>query len=137
MEKSDFQNYRALVREVEQLRGYVRTLEATLDSIPSPQLSFTPKGPPSNGSAMTARVARLLDTKALYEERLAASEAGVQAIERAIQSLSSPAERLVMRLRYMEGRGWVSICQELLLIGYSERQVYRLHGYALMKLKEA
>lgn len=136
MEKIDFQNYRALVREVKQLRDYVRTIEAALDSIPSPQLSFTPKGPPSSGSAMTARVARYLDIKALYEERLAESEAQVLAVERAIQTLASPAERVVMRLRYMEGRSWTSVCMELQLLGYSERQVYRLHGYALMKLKE-
>lgn len=122
--------------EVRQLRAYVDTLDSALSSVPSPQFSLTPKGPHSGGSALAARVARYLEMRDLYEAQLAKSEALVLNIERAIQSLESPAERLVMRLRYMEGRSWASVCLKLQREGYSERQVYRLHGAALLKLKE-
>ena len=137
MEKVDFLNYRALVLEVRQLKAYVETLDRALSSIPSPQYSFAPKAPHSGGSsALESRVARYLEMKDLYEAQLAKSEAQVLAVEQAIQSLEVPAERLVMRLRYIEGRSWVSVCMELQALGYSERQVYYVHGFALKKLKE-
>jgi DNA-directed RNA polymerase specialized sigma24 family protein len=136
MEKIDFLNYRALVLEVRQLKAYVETLDRALSSIPSPQYSFTPKAPHSGGSALESRVVRYLEMKDLYEAQRSEAEAQVVAVERAIQSLDSPAERLVMRLRYLEGRSWTSVCARLQCEGYSERSVYRLHGSALLKLKE-
>lgn len=136
MEKIDFSNYRALVLEVRQLKAYVETLDRALSSIPSPQFSFAPKAPHSGGSALESRVARYLEMKDLYEAQLAKSEEQVLAVERAIQALEVPVERLVMRLRYIEGRSWASVCLELQALGYSERQVYYIHGFALKKLKE-
>lgn len=77
-----------------------------------------------------------LDALKLYGQKIADIEAELLTIEDAIASLDCPVERLLMRLRYIEGRSWASICDELRPLGYSERQVYRLHGFALMKLKE-
>lgn len=136
MEKSELLSYRALVLEVRKLKEYVDTLDRALSSAPSPQLSFTPKAPQSGGSALAARVARYLEVKELFETQRAKSEAQVLGIERAIQSLDDPAERLVMRLRYLEGRSWVNVCSKLQPEGYCERQVYYIHGSALQKLRE-
>ena len=86
---------------------------------------------------MSDVVAKHIELEALYCERLAAKVAQQLAIERALDSLEDPAERMVMRYRYIDGRGWSSIISELTMLGYSERQVYRLHGFALLKLKEA
>lgn len=136
MEKIDFLNYKALVREVRQLKAYVETLDRALSSVPSSQFSLTPKGPHSGGSALAARVGRYLEMKELFETQRAKAEAQVLEVERAIQSLEDPAERVVMRLRYLEGRSWASVCLKLQADGYSERQVYYIHGAALKKLKE-
>lgn len=136
MEKSDFLNYRALVLEVRQLRSYMTSLERALDSISSPQYSFTPKGPHSGGSPVEKQVVRFVEVQDLYKAKLAEKLAQLAVVEQAIDSLEAPAERLVMRLRYLEGRSWVSVCALLQREGYSERQVYRLHGFALQKLKE-
>lgn len=136
MEKVDFMNYRALVLEVRQLKSHLASLERMLDSVPGPQFSFTPKGPHSGGSPVEKQVTRFLDVQELYKAKLARKLAQLVVVEEAIDSLDSPAERLVMRLRYMEGRSWVSVCSLLQREGYSERQVYRLHGFALQKLKE-
>lgn len=135
MEKVDFLNYRALVLEVRQLRAYVETLDRALSSIPGSQFSFTPKAPHSGGSALASRVARYLEMKELFEAQRDEAEAQVLKVERAIQALDDPAERLVMRLRYLEGRSWANVCAKL-QDGYSERQVYYIHGAALRKLKE-
>ena len=136
MEKSDFLNYRALVLEVRQLQSYLVSLERALDSVSSPQFSFTPRGPHSGGSPVERQVVRFLDVQELYKAKLAEKLVRLAVVEQAIDSLDAPAERLVMRLRYLEGRSWASVCSFLQNEGYSERQVYRLHGFALQKLKE-
>lgn len=136
MEKSDFLNYRALVLEVRQLRSYMSSLERALDSVSSPQFSVTPKGPHSGGSPIEKQVIRFIEIQELYKAKLAEKLAVLASVEQAIDSLEAPAERLVMRLRYLEGRSWASVCSLLQREGYSERQVYYIHGTALKKLKE-
>lgn len=136
MDKSEFTNYRALVLEVHALRSLVAELEAAKYAVPSPSLSGAPREGSSRRSPTESRMARYEDALALYKEKVALGEARLLAIEHAIGSLDSPVERLIMRLRYISGRSWASICPELQSLGYSERQVYRLHGFALMKLKE-
>lgn len=136
MEKSDFVTYRALVLEVRQIRALLSELEFARLSLGGAGVSSAPRGGTPTGSALAARSARYLDTKALYEEKLVQKEALLFSVESAIDSLASPEERLIMRARYIQGRSWTSICIALQREGYSERQVYRLHGAALLKLKE-
>ena len=136
MTKTDFSNYRALVLEVRQLRSLLAELEAAKFSVEGSDFSGAPRATPSQGSAVERKVIRYLDTLALYREKIELKTAQLLAIEEALDSLDSPVERLIMRLRYIEGRSWASVCFELESLGYSERQVYRLHGFALMKLKE-
>ncbi len=135
MLKSDLKNYRALVREVTQLREQLVALETSMYSPKIPHLTKTPisSGPRCD---MADLVARHVELEAMYCERVAAQAAQQLSIERALDSLDDPAQRMVMRFRYIEGRGWKFIIAELAALGYSERQVYRLHGFALLKLKE-
>lgn len=135
MQKSDLKNYRALVREVAQLCEQLIALETSMYSPKIPHLSETPisSGPRCD---MADLVARHVELEELYRERMAEKMTQQFAIEHAIDSLDDPAERMVMRYRYIEGRGWNFIIAELATLGYSERQVYRLHGFALLKLKE-
>ena len=136
MDKSDFLNYRALSLEVRQLRALVAELEAAKYSAPGPDFSGVPRGTPAPGAAIEKQVIKYLDAVALYRAKVDEKATLLVAIESAIDSLESPTERLIMRLRYIMGRSWTSVCLELQSLGYSERQVYRLHGFALMKLRE-
>lgn len=136
MEKSDFMNYRALVMEVRQIRARLTELELARFSTSSPNYSGAPGSSDPHRCAMVDRSVKYLEAKAFYEEKLDQRDAQLLVIERAIESLASPIERLVMRARYIQGRSWASICTALQREGYSERQVYRLHGDALLKLKE-
>lgn len=135
MERSDLKNYRALVQEVRQLREQLTALETSLYSPKSQRLSHTPAAS-GHVQDLSGAVARHLELEAHYQERLAARESWQLVIEHAIESLQDPGERMVMRYRYIEGRGWSFIMAALAPLGYSERQVYRMHGYALLKLKE-
>ena len=136
MEKSDFSSYRMLVVEVGQLRDQLRILESSLYSPNGQRFSATPKGTADYRSTMDGAVDRHDKLVKLYRTELAEKEARQLEIEQAIASLADTAERVVMRERYINGRGWTAICRDLQKLGYSERQVYRLHGFALLKLKE-
>lgn len=136
MKKSDFQNYKALTLEARQLRAYVETLDRALNSAGVSRVSDAPKGPHTGAADLGARIARYLEIKATYEAQRDRVEAQILTIEHAIQALESPAERLVMRYRYLEGRSWASVYSKIQRAGYSERQMYRLHGSALLKLRE-
>lgn len=135
MQKADFIAYRALCQEVRQLKAKLRELEAAMYGPRGQEFSLTPKGS-GQGDGMLNVINYHIELEKHYLEIKAAREAQQLAIEQAIDSLDDPGERLVMRYRYIEGRDWKFIIAELATLGYSERQVYRKHGYALLKLKE-
>lgn len=53
-------------------------------------------------------------------------------IRKVIESVDNATEQLLLRLRYIEYKRWDEIAE---IMGYSKRQVTRLHGYALQKIK--
>ena len=136
MEKADFKNYRALVLEVQQLKEQLATLESSLYSPRGQRFTSTPRVPSGDRSTMDGAVDRHIRLVALYEAKLAEKEAQQLAIEQAIASLGDTPERLVMREIYIAGKTWSAVLSKMQKLGYSERTVYRLHGYALLKLKE-
>lgn len=136
MTKNDLKNYRALVLELRQLQDLVTELGASRFTVSGGDFSGMPHEAPSPGSPVERKTIRYLDALVLYQEKVAETSARLLEIEAALSSLDSPVERVVMRCRYIEGRSWVSICAELELLGYCERQVYYIHGAALKKLKE-
>lgn len=137
MEKDDFINYRQLAHEVRRLRANLQALEATIYSPSGQRYSHTPRSSSNQGRTMDAVVASHVALEELYLEKLTQKNQQLLAIELAIEALPDPGERLVMRYRYIDGHGWRRVCELMQSKGYSERQVYRLHGWALEKLKEA
>ena len=136
MEKSDFWSYKTLALETQQLREQLATLESSLYSPKGQRFTSTPRVPSGGGSTMDGAVARHMKLVDLYRGKLAEQEAQLLKIEGAVMSLSDTAERAVMRERYILGQRWPTVVTKLQKLGYSERQVYRLHGSALTKLKE-
>ena len=136
MEKAELRCYRALVREVQQLRDQLQILEASLYSPTGQRFSSTPRAASGPKKTMEDAVAGHIKLEALYRSQLAEKENQQARIEGAIQTALDTPERLVMRFRYIEGRGWPAVVREMQKLGYSERTVYRLHGSALLKLKE-
>ena len=136
MEKSDLKQYRALVVEVQQLKEQLAVLECSLYSPKGQRFTSTPRVPSGDRSTMDGAVDRHIRLDQLYREELAEKEARQLAIEQAIESLGDAPERVVMRELYIFGRSWPAVINKMQKLGYSERTVYRLHGYALLKLKE-
>lgn len=136
MEKSDFWSYKTLALETQQLREQLAALECSLYSPKGQRFTSTPRVPSGSGSTMDGAVARHIKLVDLYRGKLAEQEAQLLKIEGAVMSLPDTAERTVMRERYIVGQRWPAVVTKLQKLGYSERQVYRLHGSALAKLKE-
>lgn len=135
MDKVDLINYRMLAREVRQLRDQLMALEASLFSPTGQRFSSVPRSASGPKKTMEDAVAGHLKLQELYSGKLAAQEALLFKIEEALDSLDDPAQRVILRERYVLGNSWVRICDKMRSQGYSERQVYRLHGYALLHLK--
>ena len=136
MDKVDFINYRILSKEVQQLRNQLQTLESSLYSPAGQRFSTMPRSSSGPKKTMEDAVAGHIKLSDMYMEKLMQQEEHLQRIEEALDSLPDPAQRVIMRERYVLGRSWVSICDTMRKQGYSERTVYRLHGFALLKLKE-
>lgn len=136
MDKNDFKNYRAILLEVQQLKEQVKILESSLYSPKGQRFTSTPRVPSGERSTMDGAVERHIKLESHYMEQLAEKEAEQLAIEQAIASLVDPAERTVMRERYINGKSWPAVVRKMQELGYSERTTYRLHGYALAKLRE-
>lgn len=136
MDKIDFINYRMLTREVRQLREQLTALEAALYSPRGQRYTSTPRAASGPKNTMEDAVAGHMKLVDLYQQKLNEEQDQLFCIEKAISTLEDPAQRVVMRERYILGHSWVKICDQLRSMGYSERQVYRLHGYALLNLKE-
>ena len=135
MEKSELISYRALLREVRQLRTALECLEASIYSPRGQKFTAMPHAPAGHGVTMADVVCRHMELEELYLAKLAELNGRRLEIEAAIGSLQ-PEERLVMRHRYLEGHSWAKICADLAPLGYSERTIYRLHGMALLKLRD-
>jgi DNA-directed RNA polymerase specialized sigma subunit len=136
MEKTELKGYRVLVVEVQQLREQLVALESSLYSPKGQRFTSTPRAPSGDRSTMDGAVDRHIKLVKLYQENLAEKEAQQLAIEQAIEGLGDAAERVIMRERYIKGCGWSAVVRKMEKLGVSERSVYRLHGLALLKLKE-
>lgn len=53
-------------------------------------------------------------------------------IERVVDGLENPIERMLMRKRYIEDKRWEDICVEL---NYCWRQIHNIHSKILKKIR--
>lgn len=132
MTKEALRNYRQLKSEISQLEQALQELEASMASPRSTRMDAMPRACP-NGAGPTERlVFKHIELTELYTEKLAGLRAEQLRIEKAIEQLE-PVERLLIRHRYLEGLTWEEVAVRM---GYSWRQVHRLHGRALESLKD-
>lgn len=136
MEKTDFQNYRMLAQEVRTLQSRLKELEDTIYSPTGQRYSLTPRAASGQNRTLDDVVAAHAALEDRLLQALAEKNKQLLVVYQAIQSLADPAERMIMEYRYIDGHSWRKVCFLMQRQGVSERQVYRLHGWALEKLKE-
>lgn len=114
---------RELAQELEQLRSQAERI--------TPVLSATPGGG-GNGQQLPAIVERIEEIRSKITERI---EQGLKArteIEVVINQLTDAQELAIMRRRYLLGKRWGEIAQEMNL---DKSWVTRLHRRAVRKLE--
>lgn len=132
MDKVRLKQYVAIKRELNSIREQLEEVGAELYA--PKKVSVT--GLPGGGSGNSVKIETLLmKQEALidqyYDELTRLTEERV-AIEQAIDDLP-PTERVVLRCHYIQGHNWEEVC---LIVGYSWRQIHRIHSSALQRLRE-
>lgn len=132
MTKEQLKAYRDMKKEKDDLEQRIEALNAQLYGMRAQRLDGMPRG----GSGENYGTEILIQTKdnllALLRGKKLTLGAQLVKIERAIEKLE-PRERHLVRLHYIDGLTWEQVAVEM---DYSWRQVHRIHGDALAKLKE-
>jgi DNA-directed RNA polymerase specialized sigma subunit len=81
-------------------------------------------------AAMASETETGRDLLAYYREKRDRLVETLRRIETAIDALD-PTERTIIRGRYVEGRSWTAICQE---VHYSRSRAFEIHDAAVRKL---
>ena len=132
MTKEQLKAYRDLKQESEDLKLRIVTLERDMSSPRSPRLDGMPRGGSGENNVLCEQIDKKDELLRLYQEIEAELNAQLFAIEIAIKKLE-PRERRLIRLYYMDGLTWEKVA---VAMDYSWRQVHRIHGEALEKLRE-
>lgn len=80
----------------------------------------------------TDAVARLMELEAKLNARIDVLVDTRTEIEAAIAEVPDATERMLLELRYVDGLRWDEIARRM---DYDVRQVYRLHGRALLHIR--
>lgn len=132
MTKEQLQQYRTIQAELRQIEGKLAELEAPLYSAGAASITGMPM-PPSRvgtGSRQERLADQTMELREYYHDKQKELAEKQLAIERVIDALK-PMQRMVLRLRYIEGLSWEEVCTS---IGYSWRQTHRIHAEALARL---
>lgn len=132
MNKERLKAYKAMNRELQDLRRRIVNLDETLQSPRSQRLDGMPRGGSGENYVREERLDDKAELLELYKAKEAELAAELLAIEQAIDSLE-PRERLLIRLHYIDGQTWEQVC---ISMTYSWAQVHRIHGAALERLRE-
>lgn len=130
MDKLKLRNYRDAELEIEQLEELLSRIESKITSAKVASFSNMPIGKGGKKDVIGANLARLEALRALYNRRWDALIAARIEIEESIENLA-PAERSLIRYRYIEGLEWEEVAQKM---RYSISKTTRMHGKILEKI---
>jgi DNA-directed RNA polymerase specialized sigma24 family protein len=133
MTKERLRQYQQLKREKDMLEEKLVELESAMTSPRIQKLDGMPQGQHQGGSLLDLLVEQHITLKNVYANKLRELNDTLLDIETAIESLTDPTERNLMRLRYIDGLTWEMVCVE---IGYEWSQTHRKHASALERLRD-
>ncbi len=129
MTKERLQEYRWIRKNINTLIDTLTELEAKA-GCQSPRLSDEPRVAGISDQVGEA-ASTIADTRLLLYKKIKAGQKMLEAIEAAIEILPE-REKYLVRLRYISGHSWESICVEM---NYSWKQTHRIHANALILLE--
>lgn len=135
MTKQELRNYRKIEKEIRQIDGMIRELNARAYSPRIPRLTGMPGATTTESGSAQERIAtEIMELKQRYEVRVLELLAERKAIENAIAGLQDPDQRMILRYHYIDGMSWKGTAKRSHM---DESTVYRKHGAALRVLKDA
>jgi hypothetical protein len=120
--------------EIGRIKRKLAALEERATSVTS-QLTGMPRGGSADRDAVLAALA---DAAGEYYRRLAEAERRELEVVNFIDSLPTSEHRIILRLRYVDRKGWSKVLAALNDAGLTitERHMFRLHGAALREARE-
>ena len=131
MDKYVLRQYKPLEKEIACLKNEIERLRESFLSPPNNDGLPRAKG---RRDRITILVSRIIDLDNILSEKLSQMVDCRLEIEEALETLEA-ADRLLIRLRYIEGFDWDKIALEL---GYDKqgKNVYKRHNNIIRKLKD-
>ena len=127
---NEVNNYRRIIRsielQIEEARHQATQIRAIVYDKDRVQTS-------PSASAMDQFIMRLDELGDRYVTNLIKYRAEIDKRSKMINALPNPTHAQILRLRYINGLKWKSICVEM---GYTFRHTTKLHGYALQAFGE-
>lgn len=120
--------------EINRLKRKLSALEERATNVTS-QLTGMPRGGSADRDAVLAALA---DATGEYYRRLAEAERRELEVVNFIDSVPTAEHRIILRLRYVDRKGWSKVLRALSDAGLdmTERHMFRLHGAALREARE-
>lgn len=120
--------------EVNRIKRKLALLEERAMNVTS-QITGMPRGGSADRDAVLAALA---DATGEYYQRLAEAERRELEVVHFIDSLPTSEHRIILRLRYIDRKGWSRVLRSLGEAGLdmTERHMFRLHGAALREARE-
>lgn len=115
-----------LLREMDE--SYDRAISCTVRL--KPNKSF---GSSASYDRMADDVVRIADTRERLKAKIAELDAKLADILKMVDAVNDERGRLILTMRYVRGMRWEDIQKEM---HYSEKQVKRIHGVALLDINK-
>lgn len=116
-------------RRVDEATERVERIRAKLEGGRMSSLTGMPRG---GGADWTETADRLIELERVVNQRTRELVRWKLAAIDAIRAVEEPRLAEVLELYYIDGLTWEQVAQRM---GYEVRQIYRLHGVALRKVK--
>lgn len=116
-----------LLREMDE--SYDRAISCTVRLKP-----YKSSGGSASYDRMADDIVRLSDTRDRLKAKIAELDAKLADILNMIDAANDERGRLILTMRYVRGMRWEDIQKEM---HYSEKQVKRIHGFALLDINKA
>ncbi len=131
MTKYDLMQYRWILKNIEKLEEKLLEIDSQLQKITTRYtlVSFSRTG---SRDATGELIVKKIEIEEAINRKLQESYRKLKEIERKIEKLDE-REKLLIRLRYVHGRSWMEICNEM---HYNWAQIHRIHSESLRKLKD-
>lgn len=123
--------YRRLRAKERSVREAMQEAHELAGALKSPSLSGMPHSGVMRDLSDAIEKCDLIDRK--YAAVLAEVLRTRERIEASIEMLGDDRQEAVLRMRYISGKSWQRIAQEM---AYDERTIYRIHGAGLRSLQE-